>query len=244
MCDTSADVTDSTPQEPAASMGQVVFVKKADTLSIPQIFKFVDSTAIVDAGFQSAFIYRQVSNPSMYSVYETRTGTREAFLRNIEQADLRDVLMLRRNVEHASLRDLLNSSVDWYNPIARRENRPDSSRRHETSLIRVMQLKPGREAREDVLKELYKLIEVVLRTQPALKTSVVHESVDNPDKIMLYEEWNCSKEKIIGEELPKSYRTSFRKLTDPHFVSKRDLEWLTPLIKVEMRFGRIEKTVL
>jgi quinol monooxygenase YgiN len=107
-----------------------------------------------------------------------------------------------------------------------------------------MQLKPGREAREAVLKELYKLIEIVIRTQPALKTSVVHESLDHPDKIMLYEEWSCSKEQIIAEELPKSYRASFRKLTDPHFVSKQDLEWLRPMIKVEMRFGRIEKTVL
>jgi len=237
-------MTDATPSLPGAGLGQVVFVKKADTLSIPQIFHFVDSTALTGSGFLSAYIYRQISNASMYSIYEARTGTREQFLRHIEQDDLRDVLMLLRNIQQEGLRDVLRSSVDWYRPIARWQNRLDASRHHLTSVIGVMRLKPGKEAREAVLKELYKLVEVVLRMQPALKTAVVHESLDNPDKIMLYEEWGLSKEQIIAEELPKSYRASFRKLTDPYFLFKQDLEWLTSMIKVENKAGRIEKTVL
>ena len=236
-------MTDTTPSAPGGGLGQVVFVKKADTLSIPQIFHFVDSTSLTQPEFLSAFIYRQISNPSMYSVYETRTGTREMFLRNVERNDLRDVLLLR-DIEQDHLSKVLRSSIAWYSPIARWQNRPDASRRHETSLIGVMRLKPGKEAREAVLKELSKLIEVVIRTQPALRTSVVHESLDNPDSIMLYEEWSLSKEQFIAEELPKSYRASFRKLTDGYFVFKQDLEWLTPMVKFENKFGRIEKTIL
>jgi quinol monooxygenase YgiN len=235
---------DSTPYIPGASLGQVVFVKKADTLSIPQIFEFVDSTSVTEPGFQSAFIFRHISNPSSYSVYETRTGTREAFLRDVEQYDLRDVLMLDRNVQRDRLSDVLRSSIDWYKSLARWQNRLDTSKRHETSCFRVMRLKPGEEARETVLKELYKHIEVALRYQPALMTSVVHENLDHPGTIMLYEEWNWLKEQIIAEELPKSYRTAFRKLTDPYLLSRRDLEWLKPMIKIEKKYGRIEKTIL
>jgi quinol monooxygenase YgiN len=221
-----------------------VFVKKADTLSIPQIFQFVDSTSVTEPGFLSAFIYRHMSNPSSYSVFETRTGTRESFLRNVEQYDLRDILLIDRNVARDRLIDVLRSSVDWYTPLARWQNRPDVTKRHETSFTRVMRLKPGAEARETVLKELSKLIEVALRYQPALMTSVVHENLDVPDTLLLYEEWNWPKEKIVAEELPKSYRTEFRKVTDPHLVARRDLEWLKPMIKVEKKFGRIEKTIL
>jgi quinol monooxygenase YgiN len=235
---------DPTPSIPGAGLGQIVFVKKADTLSIPQTFQFVDSTSVTEPGFQSAFIYRHISNPSSYSVYETRSGTRETFLRDVEQYDLRDVLMLDRNVQRDRLIDVLRSSIDWYNPLARWQNRVDVSKRHETSFMRVMRLKPGQEARDTVLRELYKHIEVALRYQPALMTSVVHENLDHPDTIMLYEEWNWSKEQIIADELPKSYRTSFRKLTDPYLVSRRDLEWLKPMIKVEKKYGRIEKTIL
>jgi quinol monooxygenase YgiN len=235
---------DPTPSIPDASLGQVVFVKKADTLSIRQIFQFVDSTSLTEPGFQNAFIYRHINNPSSYSVYETRSGTREEFLRDVMQYDLRDVLMLDRNLQRDTLSDVLRSSIDWYNPLARWQNRPDISKRHETSLFRVMKLKPGQEARDTVLKELYKHIEVALRFQPALMTSVVHENLDHPDMILLYEEWNWTKEQIIAEELPKSYRTAFRKATDPYLASRRDLEWLKPMIKVEKKYGRIEKTIL
>ena len=235
---------DPTPLTPDANLEQVVFVKRADTLSIPQIFQFVDATSLTEPGFSSAFIYRQVSNPSSYLIYETRAGTRDAFLRNVEQYDLRDVLLLDRNVARDSLSEALRSSVDWYSPIARWQNRPDTSKRHETSFMRVMRLKPGAEARDAVLKELFKLNEVALRFQPALMTSVVHENLDNPDSLMLYEEWNWPKERIIAEELPKSHRAAFRKVTDPYLAYRQDLEWLKPMIKVEAKYGRIEKTIL
>lgn len=235
---------DPIPSNPGVDLGQVVFIKKADTLSIPQIFQFVDSTSMTQPGFVSAFIYRHMNNPSSYSVYETRTGTRDEFLRNVDQYDLRDVLMLDRNVARDRLADVLRSSVDWYNPIARWQNRLDASKRHETSIIRVMRLKPGQEARDTVVKELSKQTEVALRFQPALMTAVLHENLDHPDMMMLYEEWTWTKEQIVAEELPKSYRTAFRKATDPFLVSRRDPEWLKPMIKLEVKYGRIEKTIL
>ena len=235
---------DSSSTSPGANAGQLVFVKRADTLPIPQIFRFVDGTSLTEPGFQSAFIYRHMSNPSSYSVYETRNGTREAFLRDVEQYDVRDLLMLDRNVARDSLAEALRSSVDWYKAVARWQNRPDASSRHQTSLIAVMRLQPGNEARDTVLMELYKLIHVAIRFQPALQTSVVHQNLDNPERIMLYEEWNWPRERIIAEEMPKSHRSAFRRIAEPFLAARPEPEWLTPMVKVEKRDGRIEKTVL
>jgi quinol monooxygenase YgiN len=54
----------------------------------------------------------------------------------------------------------------------------------------------------DNLKPLFD----TMSKEPTFVNGIVHENVDNPNEIVLYEIWNCSKETWLAEEETKAYR--------------------------------------
>ncbi|OAS21536.1 putative quinol monooxygenase [Paenibacillus oryzisoli] len=74
----------------------------------------------------------------------------------------------------------------------------------QTVIIARFQLKPNsdKQAFFDNLKPLFD----TMSKEPTFVNAIVHENVDNPDEVVFYEIWNCSKEVWLAEEESKSYR--------------------------------------
>ena len=70
---------------------------------------------------------------------------------------------------------------------------------------------------------------------PRLKLAIVHQGLDNPEEIMLYEEWDDRKAGFLAHEATKPYRAAYRDET-AHLVADRgDLEWLSPVRIYELQ---------
>ncbi|MFC5452422.1 putative quinol monooxygenase [Paenibacillus aestuarii] len=74
----------------------------------------------------------------------------------------------------------------------------------QTVIIARFKLKANsdKQAFFDNLKPLFD----TMSKEPTFVNGIVHENVDDPDEIVLYEIWNCSKETWLAEEETKAYR--------------------------------------
>ena len=69
----------------------------------------------------------------------------------------------------------------------------------------------------------------MIETVPELKLAILHEGLDRPEEIMLYEEWDSTKAEFLAHEAPKPYRAAYGEET-AHLIAERgDLEWLSPV---------------
>lgn len=92
-------------------------------------------------------------------------------------------------------------------------------------IIARFHLKPNsdKQAFFDNLKPLFD----TMSKEPTFVNGIVHENVDNPDEIVFYEIWNCSKETWLAEEESKAYRKgSYAKAAE--FLMGRELNFYTP----------------
>lgn len=83
-------------------------------------------------------------------------------------------------------------------------------------------LKPNsKEAFFGILKPLFD----TMSQEPTFVNSIVHEDLDNPDHVVFYEIWNCSRETWLAEEATKPYRNAPFEQAGP-MVIERTLNWL------------------
>lgn len=91
-------------------------------------------------------------------------------------------------------------------------------------LVRIA-LKPGRKS--DFLEKLHSVVGV-MEKEPSFVDSVVHENVENPDEVVVYETWTGTRESWLAEEYPRPYRRPYEdSLGD--LVVDRSVSWLKPI---------------
>ena len=114
----------------------------------------------------------------------------------------------------------------WYLPIARWVN-PTGARR--VAWMRTFQVISAAGAKDTIVTKLANLVELVIGEVADLKLAILHEALDRPEELMLYEEWDGTKAAFLTHEAPKPYRTAYREET-AHLIAERgDLVWLSPI---------------
>jgi quinol monooxygenase YgiN len=168
---------------------------------------FSDTTTRAVPGLVHASIHRRIDGGGIV-LYEARIGEPE------------DAASYRRALEgHLE-------QLRWYRPCGRWRN-PGGVRR--VAFMRTFRVIPDAGAKDTVVAKLAQLVEVVVGQVPALKVAILHEGLDRPLDIMLYEEWDATKEGFLAHEAPKPYRTAYRDET-AHLIAERgDLVWLAPI---------------
>ncbi|CRL47434.1 antibiotic biosynthesis monooxygenase [Pseudomonas sp. P154a] len=73
-----------------------------------------------------------------------------------------------------------------------------------------------------------RLLEVVhqMSAEPDFVNTWVHQLQDDPNTLVLYETWNCSKEDFIARHLSKPYRQVYEALLPELLAEDRRIEFL------------------
>jgi hypothetical protein len=169
---------------------------------------FDESTGHAMPGLVRAVIHRRIDSEGIV-IHETRAGSLD------EARKYRSALEGRGSLEKQR----------WYRPLARWVN-PGVRR---VAFMRTFRVKSGAEARDTVFTKLANLVELVVGQVPGLRLAVIHEGFARSEEIMLYEEWDGTKEDFITREAPKPYRTAYREETAHLMADRGDLEWLSPI---------------
>jgi len=85
---------------------------------------------------------------------------------------------------------------------------------------------PSRPERFAETKE--RLLHVVhqMSAEPDFVNTWVHQRQGEPNTLVLYETWNCSKEDFITRHLSKPYRQEYERLLPELLASERRIEFL------------------
>jgi quinol monooxygenase YgiN len=79
----------------------------------------------------------------------------------------------------------------------------------------------------DFRDHLFTLVEKMSR-EPDFVNTMVHDDLENPDQLVLYEIWSGNKERWLHEQPPKVYRAEYEaRLSE--LLERRDITWLTPI---------------
>ena len=123
-----------------------------------------------------------------------------------------------------ALQDLGKSH--WYGPIGRWV-KPTGARR--VAWMRTFHVISAAGAKDTIVSKLGNLVELVIGQVPELKLAILHEGLDRPEEIMLYEEWDGTKAAFLVHEAPKAYRTAYREETAHLIADRGELVWLSPI---------------
>lgn len=92
-------------------------------------------------------------------------------------------------------------------------------------LIVTFNPRPGQ--KEAFRLHLYRLVNA-MKAEPHFVNTIVHEDLDHPDRLVLYEIWSGSRERWQSEEPQKPYRTTYEQgLSD--LLADRTVQWMTPV---------------
>ncbi len=158
-------------------------------------------------GLIHACIHRKIDSEGIV-IYEARAGNDD------------DVRTYRRALEGHLVKQR------WYRPFGRWAN-PGGVRR--VAFMRTFRVVSEAGAKETVVSKLSDLVALVIGRVPELKLAILHEGIDHPEEIMLYEEWDGTKEGFLADEAPKPYRAAYREETANLIADRGDLEWLSPI---------------
>ena len=199
-------------QDGRASMaivrGQFAFVGEIPLIGVESAPQgFVDTTTRAVPGLVHAGIHRRIDSEGIV-IYEARRG----------EAD--DAQRYRSGLEgHLE-------KQRWYRPFGRWMN-PGGVRR--VVFMRSFRVISEAGAKDTVAMKLANLVELVVGQVPELKLAILHEGLDQPEEIMLYEEWDGTKAWFLSNEAPKPYRGAYREET-AHLIAERgELEWFSPI---------------
>ncbi|QAY88623.1 putative quinol monooxygenase [Pseudomonas sp. ACM7] len=96
---------------------------------------------------------------------------------------------------------------------------------------------PAKPERFAEMKE--RLLDVVhqMSAEPDFVNTWVHQLQDDPNTLVLYETWNCSKNDFITRHLSKPYRQAYEQLLPQLLVSERRIEFLNVIKSYPVRRG-------
>jgi quinol monooxygenase YgiN len=89
----------------------------------------------------------------------------------------------------------------------------------------IVHLPVSPQAREAMRTMLFEVLDAMSAEDDFVNTWV-HEDLSNPDMIILYETWACSREKFLAVQLAKPYRQAFEAALPGFLSGERRLEFL------------------
>ena len=92
-------------------------------------------------------------------------------------------------------------------------------------LIVTFDPKPGQ--KEAFRSHLYRLVDA-MKLEPNFVNTIVHEDLDQDDRLVLYEIWSGTRERWQSEEPHKAYRKSYEQGL-PDLLADREVRWMTPV---------------
>jgi len=104
----------------------------------------------------------------------------------------------------------------------------------QVSFVVSLPMKPDQKERGRAM-----LMDVVtaMSREPDFINTWVHEKQDDPDVIVLYETWACSKDDFISTHLSKPYRLAYEASLADLLAADRQIDFLTPLAAFPARQG-------
>jgi len=168
----------------------------------------VEATNRAMPGLARAVILREIDGEGIM-IHETRKGG------SADAQSYRRMLEGRGGLERQR----------WYLPLASWVN-PGVRR---VAFMRTFRVITAAGAKDAVVAKLANLVELVIGQVPELKLAVIHEGLDRPEEIMLYEEWDGTKAGFLANEAPQPYRRAYREDTAHLIADRGDLEWLSPI---------------
>lgn len=92
-------------------------------------------------------------------------------------------------------------------------------------LIVTFDAKPGQ--KEAFRAHLYTLVGQ-MKAEPHFVNTIVHDDLDKPERLILYEIWSGSRERWQRDEPLKAYRKAYEQgLRD--MLENRTVQWMTPV---------------
>jgi hypothetical protein len=190
-------------QEQFAFVGDVLGTAPTE----PSAQGLVDATTRAAPGLVHAGVHHRIDGQGI-AIYEARIGGVDA------ARTYRRALVGRLEKQR------------WYRVVGRWENEGGVRR---VAFMRTFRVVSAAGVTDTVVKKLANLVELVVRQVPELKLAIIHQGLDHPEEIMLYEEWDGTKGKFLAEEAPKPYRAAYRDETAHLIADRGDLEWLSPI---------------
>ncbi len=84
----------------------------------------------------------------------------------------------------------------------------------------------SRKLLSEKLKELFGTIQ----HEDAFVSATLHEDIEDPERLVVYEVWRETRESFLANHIPKSYRSSFEQMVLDLKV-ERTAQWLAPIAK-------------
>jgi len=91
----------------------------------------------------------------------------------------------------------------------------------------IVHLPGSAETINELQKGLVYVIEK-MKSEPDFVNTFVHRSQDEPNTLVVYETWQCSKEDFFKNHLHKEYRTNYEANLPRLLAKPRTLEFLQP----------------
>jgi quinol monooxygenase YgiN len=88
---------------------------------------------------------------------------------------------------------------------------------------------PGKpEHREELEQRLFGVLDAMAK-EPDFVNTWAHRSLEDPDTVVLYETWACSRKHFITHHLKASYRQEYEAALPKLLARERTIEFLSPL---------------
>jgi quinol monooxygenase YgiN len=85
--------------------------------------------------------------------------------------------------------------------------------------------KPGQ--KEVFRKHLYRAINA-MKEEKAFVNTIVHDFIDEPNDLLLYEIWHGTRDSWMREEFTRPYRQPYESIVT-ELIEERTVNWLTPV---------------
>jgi quinol monooxygenase YgiN len=92
-------------------------------------------------------------------------------------------------------------------------------------LLVKFQTKPGQKAR--FIGQLQSVVEA-MSVEDNYLDAIVHDNVDRPEEVVVYETWRGTRESWLKEEFGRPYRKSYEKAMS-ELIDSRTVDWLKPI---------------
>lgn len=88
---------------------------------------------------------------------------------------------------------------------------------------------PGKpEAREELEARLFEVLDAMAR-EPDFVNTFCSRDLNDPDTIVLFETWACSRDYFLEHHLNKPYRTAYEAVLPGLLAGERTIDFVTPI---------------
>lgn len=92
----------------------------------------------------------------------------------------------------------------------------------------VVHLPSRAEKREEMRRMLFEVLDAMAE-EPDFVCAWLHEQLDHPDTLVVYETWACTREQFIAHHLSKPYRQAYEAALPTLLSADRRIDFLKPI---------------